>query len=207
MDAQLVEKLLESLETVAAHAEKVDTDVQIRQSLAVLQAEDKIPEDQRLLDPPLVRLEMEAPHTLMSILLHICIGDEAEIKSHCRIEPRLIMLCQTILERFNVESDDPSEQPNERSGPGGRVVALTSDGKPVVMASTAAEFSMYTSLIVATLKALIVLQDPIFRRHLKPIFPLLTNMIACEYIPLEVQLALSEVLAERVGPLIANTAR
>lgn len=206
LDAPLLQKLILSLETISLHSRKVDTDIQIRQFLAVQQSEDHIPEDQRLMDPPLVRLEIDSTHSLLSLLLHVCLTDQEKLKEDCEAEKKLMELCLMILERFDVDhvnNGGTTDQTQSTSPTTGRVVALTSDGNPVVMASISAEYNMYSSLIVATLKALVVLPDSMFRRHVKTLFPLLTNLIACEYIPLEVQLALSEVFSVRISPLLA----
>eukprot|EP00210_Caulerpa_lentillifera_P001785 g1715.t1 len=210
LDTPLLQKLIVSLETISLHSRKVDTDIQIRQFLAVLQSEDHIGEDQRLMDPPLVRLEIDSTHSLLSLLLHICLSDQERIKEECEAERKLMELCLAILERFDVDivnnegggvGSDPQSQ--SISPTTGRVVAMTSEGDPVIMASISAEYNMYSTLIVATLKALVVLPETMFRRHIKALFPLLTNLIACEYIPLEVQLALSEVFSVRIGPLLS----
>lgn len=189
---------------ISEHAREVDTDIQIRQFLAVLQAEDKMTEEQKLMDPPLVRLETESTHTLLSILLHLSIENDEAIERECDIQKRLVRLCQTILERFDFDAPSSSDH-SEKVVTTGRVVALTSDGNPVVMASISAEFNMYAALIVATLKALVLIPIQSFKMQLKPLFYSLTNLIACEYMPLEVQLALSEVFATRIGPLISGS--
>lgn len=56
--------------------------------------------------------------------------------------------------------------------------------------------------MVATLKALGSLSDNAFRRHLVTIFPLLTQLIACIRAPPEIQRALSDLFARRIGPLL-----
>jgi brefeldin A-inhibited guanine nucleotide-exchange protein len=57
-------------------------------------------------------------------------------------------------------------------------------------------------LVVATLKALGSLPDDAFRRNLVAIFPLLTQLIACIRAPPEIQRALSDLFARRIGPLL-----
>jgi brefeldin A-inhibited guanine nucleotide-exchange protein len=58
-------------------------------------------------------------------------------------------------------------------------------------------------LVVATLKALGSLSSEAFRRHLMEVFPLLTGLIACIRAPPEVQRALSDLFAVRIGPMLA----
>ena len=59
-------------------------------------------------------------------------------------------------------------------------------------------------LAVATLRALLAFPPDAFRAHLKDFFPLLTTLISCEYAPPEVQRALSELFAKRIGPMLAT---
>jgi brefeldin A-inhibited guanine nucleotide-exchange protein len=58
-------------------------------------------------------------------------------------------------------------------------------------------------LVVATLRALGALGDDAFRRHLRGTFPLLTRLIASTKAPPEVQRALSDLFARRIGPLLS----
>jgi brefeldin A-inhibited guanine nucleotide-exchange protein len=59
-------------------------------------------------------------------------------------------------------------------------------------------------LAVATLRALLAFPPAAFRAHLRDFFPLLTALISCEYAPPEVQRALSELFAKRIGPMLAS---
>lgn len=122
---------------------------------------------------------------------------------------RQVELCVANLERFELGSRSAEDESVSASGQEplspshqGRVVTQTSEGHPIVMASMAAEYSMYAPLVVATLRALNAFPDDMFRRHLKRFFPLLTALISCEHAPYEVQEALSDVFGKRIGPLI-----
>ena len=57
-------------------------------------------------------------------------------------------------------------------------------------------------LVTATLKALGSLGNDAFRRHLLEVFPLLTGLIGCIRAPPEVQRALSDLFAKRIGPIL-----
>ena len=57
---------------------------------------------------------------------------------------------------------------------------------------------------VATLRALAALEADAFRRHLPAFFAQLTRLIACGHAPPEVQRALSDLFADRIGPLLAE---
>lgn len=57
---------------------------------------------------------------------------------------------------------------------------------------------------VATLRALAALEADAFRRHLPAFFAQLTRLIACGHALPEVQRALSDLFADRIGPLLAE---
>jgi len=58
---------------------------------------------------------------------------------------------------------------------------------------------------VATLRALLLFPPKAFSEHLRDFFPLLTALISCDYAPREVQQALSELFAKRIGPMLGST--
>ncbi|GFH13963.1 brefeldin a-inhibited guanine nucleotide-exchange protein 2-like, partial [Haematococcus lacustris] len=64
-------KVLQTLELIASHARGIDMDLDLRKRLAMQQAEDRVAEDRIVADPPLLRLEMEASHAYLSVLLHL----------------------------------------------------------------------------------------------------------------------------------------
>ncbi|CAD7702431.1 unnamed protein product [Ostreobium quekettii] len=210
LDGDLTAYLLRTLRTIASRSRATDCDTGLRQCLAVQQAEDAIPGDFVLTDPPLLRLESEASHTYLSILLHLNMEGDVEIKKSCDVETQLVDLCVANLERFvagstrRQQEEVASASPREPMSPSGlgRVVTQTTDGHPVVLASTAAEYSMYSPLVVATLRAIGSFPDAMFREHLQRFFPLLTGLISCEHAPLDVQQALSDVFAKRIGPMM-----
>ena len=79
-------------------------------------------------------------------------------------------------------------------------------GEPVgaLAASHGEENRALAPLAVATLRALLSFSPDAFRAHLKDFFPLLTALISCEYAPPEVQRALSDLFAKRIGPMLAS---
>ncbi|GMH32506.1 hypothetical protein BSKO_00340 [Bryopsis sp. KO-2023] len=213
MDPKLMLQLLRTLKTISDHARAVDSDQNLRQGLAVLQAEDRLSDEMRIMDPPLLRLECEGSHSYLSMLLHLSITEGDDYLKACDVETRMVDVCLANLERFDGRksrkrntSSDPVPKaaalPSVSDSPRGRVVAQTSEGAPVLMASTVSEYSMYSPLVVATLRALNAFPEDIFKRHLKRFYPVLTELIACEHAPLEMHQALSDVFAQRIGPLI-----
>jgi len=94
--------ILQVLETVASHARATDTDMGLRQQLALQQAEDRVPQDCMATDPPLLRLEAESSHAYLSVLMHVLSysKDTTDIKGRCGATPRMVRLCTSTLERF-----------------------------------------------------------------------------------------------------------
>lgn len=82
--------------------------------------------------------------------------------------------------------------------------AALSSGSPTASASHREENAALAPLAVATLRALLLFPPDAFRSHLKDFFPLLTALISCEYAPPEVQRALSELFAKRIGPMLGS---
>ncbi len=74
----------------------------------------------------------------------------------------------------------------------------------VLAAGQSEESRTLAPLAVATLRALLAFSPAAFRSHLKDFFPLLTTLISCEYAPPEVQRALSDLFAKRIGPMLAS---
>ena len=64
------------------------------------------------------------------------------------------------------------------------------------------ELAARAPLTVDALKALSRLKEGAFTAHLGQFFPVLTRLIKCEHVPAEVSRTLSDVFAQRVGPLI-----
>ena len=66
------------------------------------------------------------------------------------------------------------------------------------------QLAMGYPLVVATLRAVGSFSDAAFRQQLPAFFPLLTSLIGCEHAPPEVQRALSDLFARRIGPLLSQ---
>lgn len=83
----------------------MDCDQDLRQGLAVLQAEDRLNEDLRVIDPPLLRLESESAHAYLSVLLHIILNGDASVSEACDVETRLVGRCTS---QFDWAHNKPS---------------------------------------------------------------------------------------------------
>ena len=70
------------------------------------------------------------------------------------------------------------------------------------MAAMAKEQDALTPLLVDTLAALHAFPQAVFKKHLKELFPVMTRLIRCQSASVEMQVALSDLFAARVGPLM-----
>ena len=175
--------LLDAMKHIAAHAAVVDADIGLRHSLQMAQAADKVASEKSLADPPLLTLEVEAAQSYLGALLKVLKCGSASMKSSCDAENRVVALCISCLERFERQSIAISL--NEES-----------------FASHREEGAALAPVAVAALRALEGLSDGAFKGALKELFPLLTSLISCESVPPEAQRLLSELFANRVGPLL-----
>lgn len=69
-------------------------------------------------------------------------------------------------------------------------------------AAVAHEQAALTPLLVDTLAALNAFSAEVFKKHLKELFPVMTRLIRCRAASVEMQVALSDLFAARVGPLM-----
>ncbi|KAL6762063.1 hypothetical protein V8C86DRAFT_3013062 [Haematococcus lacustris] len=109
-------KVLQTLELIASHARGIDMDLDLRKRLAMQQAEDRVAEDRIVADPPLLRLEMEASHAYLSVLLHLMTlantRDGARLHAASNPGPCMVQLCMAILSRFALGSAGNGVRPD-----------------------------------------------------------------------------------------------
>ena len=61
-----------------------------------------MPEGKALLDPPLLRLEAEAGHAYLGLLLHLHSAASPQLRAAADVEQRLAALCAANLAAFEV---------------------------------------------------------------------------------------------------------
>ncbi|MEW5298187.1 MAG: hypothetical protein WDW36_001338 [Sanguina aurantia] len=199
--------LLHALEFMHQHAHAIDMDTDLRQRLAVQQAEDRVPDERMVVDPPLLRLETEAAHAYLSVLLHISTSSQdPDTTTVCNATQRLMNLCLSTLSRYTLGVTHELHQEGTSHTRDNRsiVVGRTSTNFPILMATPAVEYATFSPLVAASLHALSAFDDATFRAHLPDFFPLLTKLIRAEYAPTEVHRSLSELFLTRIGPLLQS---
>lgn len=173
-------QLLDTLHTVAVHAHKVNGDHVLRQQLQEL----------RLMpDPPLLRLESEAYQAYLAMLQHLPL-DKPSLAKDVEVETRLVELCEEVLRLYisiSTSTDESIQKPRW-------VVPLGSARRR--------ELVSRAPLVVATLQAVSGLKDASFEQHLVRFFPLLAGLISCEHGSGEVQVALSDMFSNWIGPIL-----
>ena len=64
------------------------------------QAEDRVPEDRMVADPPLLRLETEASHAFLSVIMHLhSLAARPAVREEVGTGDRLVKLCLDVLRR------------------------------------------------------------------------------------------------------------
>jgi hypothetical protein len=92
------------MEVILIGCPSLSTSLQeLRRLLAQKQAADGVEDYKALPDPPLMKLENEASHSYLSVLLHINMAPGgSDVKAAACIEERLVELCTANLERYEV---------------------------------------------------------------------------------------------------------
>jgi len=177
LPAAATERVLGTLRAVAEHAAAAGGDGGARAALAAAQEAGRVPPGERLGDPPLLVLELEAANQGLSILLHLHTGGAHAALPQAGVEARLFALCLSTLEGFLPLA----------AAPGAR---------------GARELELRGGAVASTLQSLASLDAPAFRRHARAVFPLLARLVAADGCPPDVRLALADLLEAQVGPLL-----
>eukprot|EP00850_Spirogloea_muscicola_P010395 SM000061S19222 [mRNA] locus=s61:207593:216818:+ [translate_table: standard] len=206
--------LLDTLQSVAAHAHAVNGNLPLRRALSTLQAATQMP------DPPLLRLESEAFHAYLTLLQRLPL-EKPDLAAQVDVELRLVKLCSEVLavyvqtattgssaaherqHEFQMEAREPSATSPE-SQQDGMLQRRRAVVRWFVPLSSARRRELVdrAPLVVATLRALEGLGEPALRSHLKRFFPVLAELVSCEHGSPTVQSVLSSMFASRIGPIL-----
>ena len=165
--------ILESLEGIQDHATKVDLDVELRSTIQALQQEEDVSLEDRMQDPPLIELEMEASQGYLATL-------------------------QVLLNRGGKDLIDG--QLTDKFVHAIVYNLKTFQGNAKVAGSK--EASQRASLAVTSLVAVISMGDSVFKLHVQEIFPILTELIAFPCATREILESVSVIFSEKVNPLL-----
>ena len=116
-------------------------------------------------------------------------------------QQRLEQLTYSVLERFAgaAPGDEPGASQQQQAA---AAAGKAGGGGPLLFSS--AELAAFAPLVVSTLKAVSASDTAAFRRQLPGLFPALARLVACDHATPDVQRALSDLLAGRVGPLLGG---
>eukprot|EP00850_Spirogloea_muscicola_P003472 SM000014S00260 [mRNA] locus=s14:364320:373142:+ [translate_table: standard] len=206
--------LLDTLQSVAAHAHAINGNLPLRRALSTLQAATQMP------DPPLLRLESEAFHAYLTLLQRLPL-EKPDLAAQVDVELRLVKLCSEVLavyvqtatagssaaherqHEFQMEAREPSAT-SPQSQQDGMLQRRRAVVRWFVPLSSARRRELVdrAPLVVATLRALEGLGEPALRSHLKRFFPVLAELVSCEHGSPAVQSVLSSMFASRIGPIL-----
>lgn len=185
LNASLV-KILDILEEISERYVHVNGNMGLRDTLALAQTADNVSQAKLLSDPPFLQVEVESSQAYMSVLLSIdACSDSGAIES-TDVHERICKVCLLNLERFERQS--------------ALCQAIQADQS--ASESLLLENVALAPLAVATLKALMGLPKEIFAAKAKEFYPILTNLIAADVAPQEVQNLLSEIFSKRITDMV-----
>ncbi|CAL9038337.1 unnamed protein product [Musa banksii] len=179
--------LFEALHVVACHAHKVNSDTDLRSKLQELGSMTQMQ------DPPLLRLENESYHSCLVLLQNIV--TDRHRNSNLEAEASLVDLCNEVLEVYIRTATGQSGEASTGAQPISHWLIPVGSAKRRELAARA-------PVVVSTLQAISGLGDTSLEKNLARFFPLLAGLISCEHGSSEVQLALSDMLSTRVGPVL-----
>ncbi|CAM8899503.1 unnamed protein product [Rhodiola kirilowii] len=183
--------LFDALHDVAAHAHKINSDSTLRAKLQELSSMTQMQ------DPPLLRLENESYQSCISFLQNLILDRPPPAYEESKVESYLVNLCSEILQ-FYIETAGSSQASGSSQDANPKWAIPLGSGKKRELAARA-------SLIVSTLQAICSLSDTSLEKNLPRFFPLLSSLISCEHGSNKVQVALSEMLATSVGPVLLRS--
>uniref|UniRef100_A0A7N0TCL6 SEC7 domain-containing protein n=1 Tax=Kalanchoe fedtschenkoi TaxID=63787 RepID=A0A7N0TCL6_KALFE len=182
--------LFGALHDVAAHAHKINSDSTLRAKLQELGSMTQMQ------DPPLLRLENESYQSCLAFLQNLIL-DRPPTYEESEVESYLVDLCREVLQFY-------LETAGSCLGSESSVVAKPKWAIPLGSGKRR-ELAARAPLIVTTLQAICSLGDNSFEKHLSRFSPLLSSLISCEHGSNEVQVALSDMLATSVGPVLLRS--
>ena len=169
--------VLDALNAIQAHAVATNEDIALRGTIQALQQEEEVPPEKRIPDPPLLELESEVSSVNLRVLvLLLRLKDQAGTASD-ELEQKLLDVAIQKLKSYEE--------------------------------STAVEGSISESraaIAVATLRTILGMDPPRFKKHVQRLFPVLTNLIKCEAATQDVLEVVHKIFGEKVGPLLMSSA-
>ncbi|KAJ7967048.1 Brefeldin A-inhibited guanine nucleotide-exchange protein [Quillaja saponaria] len=180
--------LLEIFFSVAVHANQLNSE---RVLVKKLQKACSILE---LSDPPTVHFENESYQNYLYFLQNLLV-DNPSVSDEMGIEPKLVALCENILQIYLNCTDSVRQQAVIQ--PVLHWILPFGSAKKEEMASR-------TSLVISALQGLTSLKGNSFRRYVPRFFPLLVDLVRSGHTSTDVQRALSHIFQSCIGPIIVE---
>ena len=186
IDSPLLVRVLDILEEISERCVQVDGNMGLRESLALAQTADGVPESKLLSDPPFLQVEVESAQAYLSVLLNISACSDTRVIENTDAHGRICKICILNLERFDRQSASCQAAHTDQSA-----------SESLLMENVA-----LAPLAVATLKALMGIPKDIFAAKAQDFYSTLTSLIASDVAPQEVQNLLSEIFSKRISDMI-----
>ncbi|KAL4188056.1 hypothetical protein AMTRI_Chr09g42220 [Amborella trichopoda] len=197
--------LFEAIHTVASYAHEINCDSFVRAKLQELGP------TTQMQDPPLLRLENESYQVCLTLLQNLLLDRDTK-DGEVEVET-FLELCKEVLQVYLKTAQSitlpgsTSMEPRAQCEPSTESTSTVSRARwPIPLGSAKRrELAARAPLVVATLQAICGLEGSSFESNLSRFFPLLSGLVGCEHGSNEVQLALSDMLRSRVGPILLRS--
>jgi brefeldin A-inhibited guanine nucleotide-exchange protein len=167
--------LLELLKDIVQKTKETNLDIEQRAHLMALQANAALEASNVLPDPPLLELEKQSFHIFLSVLMDMATGEgESEVLG--KVADNLVEVCVGELETFLKMSETFGVD----------------------------ECNYRREILEHSLRALLDLPEPLFKRNIIPLFTNLSDLIKCEYSTPEILHITSKIFSSRILRFIHN---
>jgi len=180
--------LLDLLKDMVRESKAVNLDIEQRARLIALQANCDLEPNGGLRDPPLLELEKESFHIFLGVLMDLALNlAESEGDSLGKVSDSLVEVCVGELETFLEMSS-------------GKIGGDWQDWRGLA----SVECNHRREILEHSLKALLDLPEPLFRRNITPLFTKLSELIKCEYATPQTLHIVSKIFSSRILKFISQ---
>lgn len=210
-----IQSMLDILTALQRRARESNADDAVRRALSAALSSRRVPKEQSLADPPLLRVEVDATSAEINMLALLTTRTDplaAEVRQTCGAEGRMVRACCTYLDRFDALY---KPRPAPEASAGAAAAAAAREGKRGKRAAAAAaaaasvsgeESRSHAQLVVSVLNSIGFLEPPVFQRHVREFYPRMARLIGCPGSDWEVRKSLMTLFETHVGPIAMGQA-